>query len=72
MLLVDQAGLSSTLERVARYTLVAAPILMPLGFFLSVGSPTSQRPNNLIYLVPIGGLSLAVGALILGVGLVTA
>ncbi len=72
MLLVDQAGLSSALERVARYTIVAAPILMPLGFFLSVAAPTSERPNNLIYLVPLGGLSLAVGALILGIGLVTA
>ena len=71
MLYVDQAGLSSGLEAVARYTLVAAPILMPLGFFLSVASPRSERPNGLIYLVPLGGLSLTVGALTLGIGLVT-
>ncbi len=71
MLYVDQAGLSSGMETVARYTLVAAPILMPLGFFLSVASPQSERPNGLIYLVPLGGLSLTVGALTLGIGLVT-
>ena len=72
MLYVDQAGLSGALEAVTRYTLVAAPILMPLGFFLSVASPQSERPSKLIWLVPIGGLSLSVGVLTLGIGLVTA
>ncbi len=72
MLLVDQAtGLSETLKAVARYTIVAAPILMPIGFFLSVASPQSEKPNPLIYLVPLGGLSLSVGVLILGIGLVS-
>ena len=73
MLLVDQAtGLSETLRSAVRYTIVAAPILMPLGFFLSVASPQAEKPNALIYLVPLGGLSLSVGVLILGIGLVTA
>jgi hypothetical protein len=72
MLYVDQAGLSGALEAVTRYTLVAAPILMPLGFFLSVASPQSERPSKLIWLVPIGGLSLSIGVLTLGIGLVTA
>ncbi len=72
MLLVDQAtSLSEPLRQVARYTIVAAPILMPIGFFLSVASPQAEKPNALIYLVPLGGLSLAVGVLILGIGLVT-
>ena len=71
MLYVDRAGLSSGMESLVRYALVAAPILMPLGFFLSVASPQSERPNGLIYLVPLGGLSLTVGALVLGLGLVT-
>jgi len=70
LLLVDQADLSSALEWLVRYALVAAPILMPLGFFLSVASPRSERPNGLIYLVPLGGVSLSVGAIALGVGLV--
>ena len=72
MLLVDHADLSATLKTIVRSTLVAAPILMPLGFFLSVASPRSERPNRLLTLVPIGGLSLAVGAVVLGVGLVIA
>jgi len=72
MLLMDRAtSLSDTLRAVARYTIVAAPILMPIGFFLSVASPSAEKPNALIYLVPLGGLSLAVGVLILGIGLVT-
>lgn len=71
MLYVDRAELSGTTQALARYTLVAAPILMPLGFFLSVASPHAERPNWLIYLVPLGGLSLIVGTLILGIGLVS-
>jgi hypothetical protein len=42
------------------------------GFFLSVASPRSERPNRLLALVPIGGLSLAIGAVMLGIGLVAA
>ncbi|HYY44989.1 MAG TPA: hypothetical protein VE975_07340 [Actinomycetota bacterium] len=72
MLYVDQAGLSRGLEAATRYALVAAPILMPLGFFLSVAAPQSEHPNKLIYLVPLGGLCLVAGSLILGIGLVTA
>jgi hypothetical protein len=72
MLLIEHAELSSGLEWLVRYALVVPPILMPLGFFLSVASPRSEHPNQLIYLVPLGGLSLTVGALTLGIGLVTA
>ena len=72
MLYVDRAGLSGGLEALVRYGLVAAPILMPLGFFLSVASPRSERPNRLIYLVPAGGTALAIAAVTLGIGLVTA
>jgi len=38
LLLVDQADLSNGLRWLVRYALVAGPILMPLGFFLSVAS----------------------------------
>jgi hypothetical protein len=72
LLFLEHADLSNGLEWLVRYTLVAAPILMPLGFFLSVASPRSEQPNGLIYLVPLGGLSLSVGAITLGIGLVTA
>ena len=72
MLLLEHAGLSGAMETLVRYTLAAAPILMPLGFFLSVASPRAQAPNRLIYLVPAGGASLSVGAVTLGIGMLRA
>ena len=72
LMLVDQADLSSGLRGLVRYALVAGPILMPLGFFLSVAPPKAQQPNRLIYLVPVGGLSVSVGAVSLGIGLLGA
>ncbi|GAA2877256.1 hypothetical protein GCM10010517_38670 [Streptosporangium fragile] len=70
MLYVDQADLSDGLKGLTRVLIVAAPILMPIGFFLSVARPSDTRPNRLIWLVPAGGVSLAAGTLLLGVGLV--
>ncbi|MFI6316091.1 hypothetical protein ACIBG8_01155 [Nonomuraea sp. NPDC050556] len=70
MLYIDQADLSETLKSLARTTIVAAPILMPLGFFLSVARPADTKPNRLIWLTFAGGVSLAVGTLTLGIGLV--
>jgi hypothetical protein len=72
LLLLEHAGLSSGMEALVRYTFVAAPILMPLGFFLSVASPRSREPNRLILLVPAGGALLSLGAVVLGIGLLTA
>ena len=72
MLYVDQAGLSQGAARLVRLCLVLPPILMPLGFFLSVASPRAERPNKLIHLVAAGALSLAVATVTLGVALVGA
>ena len=69
LLWLDQTDLSEPLKWVVRLAFAVAPILMPLGFFLSVTSPDAQRPNGIIALVYLGGLSLAVGALTLGLGL---
>lgn len=69
MMYVDQASLSDGLKALARTLIVAAPILMPLGFFLSVVRPGDTKPNKLIWLTAVGGASLAVGTLTLGVGL---
>ena len=71
LLYVDQTDLSDGLKWLARTAFAIAPILMPLGFFLSVVDPRAERPNGLIALVYLGGLSLAVGALTLGIGLLT-
>jgi hypothetical protein len=72
MLYVDQAQLSGGLQALVRATLFAAPVLVALGFSLSVLSPKAERPNGLIGLVYLGGLSLAVGVVTLGVGLLRA
>ncbi|NUW41760.1 hypothetical protein [Nonomuraea rhodomycinica] len=69
MLYVDQTGLPEGLKWLVRLLVVAAPILMPLGFFLSVIRPSDTRPSRLIGLTVAGGACLAVGALTLGVGL---
>jgi len=66
---VDEATLSEGTRWVVRLALPAAAILMPLAFFLSVLSPEATEPNALIYLAYVAGIVLAVGLLVLGVGL---
>jgi hypothetical protein len=71
MVYIDRTGFSGGVSTLVRVLIVQAPILMPLGFFLSVASPQSDRPNSLIYLVPTGGTLLSIGALMLGIGLLS-
>jgi hypothetical protein len=72
LLWVEQTDFGEPLKWVVRLAFAVAPILMPLGFFLSVTRPDAERPNGVITLVYAGGLALAIGALTLGVGLLTA
>ncbi len=67
---VDEATLSEGMKWVVRLTFPAAALLMPLAFFLSVLSPEATEPNALIYLAYFAGVVLAVGLLVLGVGLI--
>lgn len=67
---VDEATLSKGMKRLARHSIPAAAILLPAAFFLSVLSPEATEPNALIYLAYVGAVSLAVGLLVLGVGLI--
>ncbi|MER7133927.1 hypothetical protein [Streptosporangium saharense] len=69
LLYIDQTHLDEGLRRVARLLIVSAPILMPLGFFLSVVRPSDTKPNKLIWLTVLGGVFLAAGTLLLGIGL---
>ena len=69
LLYVDHTGLSSGWKQVVRTTIPSAAIFLPAAFFLSVLSPTATKPNRLIYLAYIGAIALAVGLLVLGVGL---
>jgi len=69
MLYVDQTPLSGGLKSLVRVTLLLAPILVSLGFFLSVLSPKAERPNALINLIYLAAILLAVGVVTSGIGL---
>jgi cytochrome c biogenesis protein CcdA len=55
---------------VMRLAFPVAAVLMALAFFLSVLSPEATEPNAMIYLAYVAGVVLAVGLLVLAVGLV--
>jgi hypothetical protein len=62
--------MSRRVRRSVRLIFPAAAVLMALAFFLSVLSPEATEPNAMIYLAYVAGLLLAVGLLVLGVGLI--
>ena len=65
MLIHDPAYLS-----IVRMAIPSSAILLPAGFFFSVASPGATAPNQLIDLCYVGAAVLALGVLILGIGLV--
>jgi hypothetical protein len=67
---VDEATLSEGMKWLVRLAFPAAALLMPLAFFFSVLSPEATEPNAMIYLAYVAGMVLAVGLLVLGVGLI--
>ncbi len=71
-LYVDAAGVSGVIGFVARDGIPLAAILMPAGFVLSSTGAGRTRPNALIWLLYAGTVSLGVGVVGLGVGLLTA
>jgi hypothetical protein len=66
---VDEANLSERLKKVVRSAIPSSAILLPAAFFLSVLSPDATGPNQLIYLAYVGAVILAIGLVLLGVGL---
>jgi hypothetical protein len=67
---VDEANLSNAMKWLVRGAIPAAAILVPAAFFLSVASPDATAPNALIHLAYVGAALLAVGVLVLGIGLI--
>jgi hypothetical protein len=67
---VDEVSLSEGMRWVVCLVFPAAAILMPFALFLSVLSPEATEPNALITLAFVVGVVLAVGLLVLGVGLI--
>lgn len=72
LVLVDHADLGQGAKQVVRSTVPAAAILVPAAFFLSIVRPRDERPGRIILLAPVGAISLSVGLLTLGVGLLRA
>ena len=67
---VDEANLSENLKKVVRSTIPSSAIFLPAAFFLSVLSPDATHPNQLIYLAYVGAVVVAIGLVLLGIGLV--
>ena len=72
LLYVDASGASGLLGSIARQGIPLAAILMPLGFFLSSAGKDRTKPNSLIWLLYAGAVALGVGAVSLGIALLTA
>jgi hypothetical protein len=72
LILADAAALDGAVGWLARIGTPLAAALISAGFFFSsMGKGEVVKPNRLIWLVWLGALSLAVGVVTLGVGLLT-
>lgn len=67
---VDEAYLSDGMKWLVRLSVPIAAILVPAAFFLSVLPADATAPGPLIHLAYAGGGLLALGVLVLGIGLV--
>ncbi|MEV0700892.1 hypothetical protein AB0I53_23690 [Saccharopolyspora sp. NPDC050389] len=73
LVLADSAGLHGALGWLARIGVPASAALISAGFFFSsMGRGEVTKPNGLIWLVWLGALSLGVGVVTLGIGLLAA
>ncbi|MEV6416344.1 hypothetical protein [Kribbella sp. NPDC051718] len=72
LLYVDQTSLSGVLLWLGRLGIPVAAILMSGGFFASSAGKGLTKPNQFIWVLWLGALSLAVGVVTLGLGLITA
>jgi hypothetical protein len=70
--LVDHAQLGSGWKELVRSTIPASALLLPIAFFLSIARSDAERPNRIVNLAYLGALSLSVGTVVLGIGLLRA
>jgi hypothetical protein len=70
-LFADAAALEGPLASVARSGVPLAAILIPAGYFFSSAGRGVTEPNRLIVLIYLGAVSLALGVVALGIGLLT-
>src|SRR3979490_3359694 len=69
-LLADSAVLPASLLWVARIAVPLAAVLIPAGFFLSMLPPAATQRGPAVGLIYVGAVSLALGVLVLGIGLI--
>ncbi|GAA3570617.1 hypothetical protein [Kribbella ginsengisoli] len=72
LLYVDQTGLTGFPLWLGRLGIPVAAILMSGGFFASSAGKGLTKPNQFIWVLWVGALSLAAGVVTLGLGLITA
>jgi hypothetical protein len=72
LLYADAIGLRGAAGILGRLGIPVAALLMSAGFFLSSMGEGRTEPNGLIAVIYLGGLSLAVGLITLGVALLRA
>ena len=67
----DAAGLSGPVATIARTGVPLAAILIPAGYFFASAGRGATEPNRLIVLIYAGAISLALGVVALGIGLIS-
>jgi hypothetical protein len=67
----DAAGLEGPVATLARTGVPLAAILFPAGYFFSSAGRGATEPNRLIVLIYAGAISLALGVVALGIGLIS-
>jgi hypothetical protein len=72
LVFVDHADLSGAWKQVVRTAFPLAPLLLPIAYFLSIVKPDAERPTRLVNLAYLGAVSLTVGMVTLGAGLLRA
>lgn len=72
LLLADSLSLSGFSRFGARSAIPLAAMLMPAGFFFSAMGKGAVQPNRLLALIYLGGASLGIGVITLGVALLQA
>ena len=70
-ILVDATTLAEPLASIARSGVPLAAILFPAGYFLSSMGRERTAPNGLIVLLYAGAVSLGLGVVALGIGLLS-
>jgi hypothetical protein len=72
LVLVDHAELADGWKQVVRTSFPTAALLLPIAYFLSIVRPDAERPNRLVNLAYLGGVTLTIGMVTLGIGLLRA